>query len=188
MKKAETYKRLLAGLIDLLIWIAALIGFSMINSPLSSWPSLITYILFGGLFFPIYMVGSSYMFRGMTLGKRIMSIQAIDKSSNEKLTFKQAMIRDWLLVVVGILYVTLQSWSVINGFDYFNAIINEDWTKIGGFISGPTLGGIMSSLVWWSPPIWFGLEVISTAANPDKESVQDRSSSSLTVKKIKNIA
>lgn len=129
------------------------------------------------------MVVSSYMFRGMSFGKRIMSIQAVDKSSNEKLTFKQAMKRDWLPLVVGILYVTQQSWSVFNGFDYFNAIINEDWSKIGGFISEPTLRGLTSSLVWWSPPIWFGFEVISTATNPNKESIQDRSSSSLTVNK-----
>jgi len=183
MKKAETYKRLLAGLIDLLIWIAAMIGFSMINSPLSSWSALISYLLFGGLFFPLYMVGSSFLFRGMSLGKRIMSIQATDKSSHNRLTFSQAMKRDWFLVLVGIVYVVQQSWSIINRFDYFHAVINEDWAKIGGFMSGPSLGGITLSLVWWSPFIWLGLEVISTAANPDRESIQDRSSSSITIKK-----
>ncbi len=117
-----------------------------------------------------------------------MSIRIIDKTTNQKLGVKQALKREWLLVGVGILYITQQSWTITVGFDHFNAIINENWREARGFMAPSTLGGFVSKIVWWTPFIWFGLEVISTVSNPERESIQDRSSSSLTIIKEKNVA
>jgi uncharacterized RDD family membrane protein YckC len=180
MGKAEISERLFAAIIDLILWGIVIAIMNVIVVVMSYtfqsliWPQYVFFILnilTIGLFLPCYLIFCSASKHGMTIGKRFMSIRVVDKTTYDKITFTQALKRDWLLVAIGSIYVVQRIVFLIVAMNYDGR----------GLLATSSFGYWLATAIHSAPFLWFVLEVVSTAANPEKESVQDRSTSSLTV-------
>lgn len=164
MAKYDTfYKRLLAGIIDGIIFLP----FSFVDRLVENTESkslFLTWSIFYTLCWTLYVVIGHGKY-GQTIGKRLMNIQVLDKGEEIRIGYKRAFLREsvWFFTaILAIIYFIVATSA--------NPVINEQLreTYFENFIGRTTA-------------IWFLLELVTTLTNSKRRALHDFIAGSVVV-------
>lgn len=182
MKKSpNAFKILIAGIIDLLLCsiLSAIIG-SIALTNLSLW-SFTLHEITSALIIPTYFILITYFNNGRTIGKAIFGLK-IFSDLNEKITIKQALKRDGVLMLPAFAYLAWHLPYIDKLYNIYEATVTGNYQKLGGFIVQSDISIILSNILGWSGLVWILLEFISILANKENTTMQDRLSETKTLK------
>jgi len=161
------WRRFGAGLIDGLIFLP--LGF------IDPWKYsqhipiflLVTWFLFHETVWYFYSVLMHGRY-GQTLGKMACKIKVIDKSESRPITYRQAIFRDSLLIIVGIILSMNMLPDVLQGKDPYKMTDPKQ---------------ILFFAFWMSISLlWFAAELITMLTNKKRRAIHDYIASSVVVK------
>ena len=105
---------------------------------------------------------------GQTVGKMICKVKVIDKSEKKALTYKQALMRDIVIIVIGLISMFMILPSVIGGANPYK---QED--------------NIWDSILQIINVFWFHLEIATMMTNKKRRAIHDYIAGTVVVR-IKN--
>ena len=177
-------KRLIAGIIDLVILYLVIFLINSLTSIFYNWITFISSIIVTGLFYPFYLILCNLKFK-KTIGKAIVNIKVINNGLETELNFRQLVKRDSIVLIVGLIYIFYQSYYLVVAWDFYAPMLNGHPELMPGFLVPSKFYQTLQTIVSWTPIAWLFLELISSLGNPNRLAIPDRLSNTITwTKKI----
>jgi uncharacterized RDD family membrane protein YckC len=105
---------------------------------------------------------------GQTLGKMVCKIKVVDKSETKSITYRQAALRDSVMIVVGLIFSITMLPVVLQGKDPYQMKEAKD---------------VLNILLWSSiSTLWFIAELITMLTNKKRRAIHDFIASSVVIK------
>ena len=162
MNKYNTFwRRVFAATFD--SFIVFLIGLINILIPFKSMFVEILFLVFSHTLFFIYSIWMHWKY-GQTIGKIIMDVVVVDVNDEKKITFKQALYRDIVYVIMELIALGLNLMLIVN-------------INLEGIIG--SLDSVLGVLVF----LWLILELITMLFNQKRRSLHDLIANTVVVKK-----
>ncbi len=155
--------RFLAGFVDGLILLPFGIVDALIFTQDLVWLS-VTWIPITYSAYWIYSV-VGHGFYGQTVGKRVMKIIVLDNKTEEKITMRQAVLRDLFLIVINILAAATDIYFVLNkGTEFPQGLL------------------IFSLVLGYGSMAWFLTEIVTCLTNKKSRALHDFIAGTVVVK------
>ncbi len=108
---------------------------------------------------------------GQTLGKMVCKVKVIDKSEKKPITYRQAFLRDSVVIILGLLFTFFAGSGFLDGINPYNRpeTVNAEIPPWMSFLS-------------WINSLWFFIEIITMLTNKKRRAVHDFIASSVVVK------
>jgi len=156
-------RRLLAAILDAII---VSVPYLVVTQNATHFENY-TLVFWVAIIYPIIQISYSVLghyYYGQTLAKSVLNIKVTDISESRKLTFKQAIYRDsvWILVEIGgFVALILQSYNLYTDSMFFN-----------------TVSFIANGFATW----WFLLEVVTMFTNKKRRAIHDFLAGTVVIK------